>query len=225
MKKETICTGYLRVNNYYSFYDKDFALNVHAEFNYIDRVTQDCYDKNGGYLGNYISEKRYSKEETKIKEGNYKRVIQIGYDFKLVSSDYSLNADEINDFAKVLNKSCIGKFYVDWSLSDNERDKDERIKEAELIEITSIGSSRQIQKYVGKSFFNLDLKKYKKNLDTFIKNNDEYYSHSAKYLYDINIMNLCDYFMCTEKQLFNSDKTPFLIRRLNYKINNKKTKL
>ena len=226
MKTKTHCRGYLKMNNYKSYYDISFNYIVEATFNYVDVTTQTCYDVNGIELGEYKSEKHYSKHEVKdISEScKHKLLIQIDFDFKIIPCMDGLNADEIQEFIKTLNRSNVGKYYEGWCIDFRDFKQNENKDEAELIEIASFGKTRTVYKNLGKSFFNVNLNEYKKNFEKFCEENADW-RHSAKSIYDTNIKNLCNYFLCTEKQLFKNDLSTFMIRRLQRNINTKEVEI
>jgi hypothetical protein len=222
MERKVYCTGYMKVNDYKSWYDKEWKLNVQAEFLYVEEVNQECFSASGEKLGVHKAEKRYSKEETKIIDKiNDKTVLQFGFDFFLVSKNESLNADTIDNFRRVLDNSGIGCFYVGGRRDNKEIYDKENRDYAKLIEVVCSGHSRSVYRNLGKSFFDLDLHQYKANLSRFIKNNSDSNKWLAEDLYKENISNLCDYFLCSESDLFKGKFTEKLIKRLHYNINNK----
>ncbi len=221
MRTETYCKGYFKTNGYNSFYDSSFNYIVDAEFRYVDITTQLCYDVNGVELGEYKTEKSYTKKEIKdVSNSCTNIIVQIDFEFKVIPCKDGVNADEIQLFIKTLNNSNIGKYHEGWNTDFRESKQEENKDDAQLIEIATFGKSRSVYKRIGKSFFDFNLKEYKSNLDKFCNDNPNWRLPAIS-IYETNIQNLCNYFLCTEAQLLKGNLSQFMIRRLQRNINTK----
>jgi hypothetical protein len=210
------------------FYDKDLKYFVDAEHLYRKVTKQKCFDENRNYLGLYEKEEFISEHKTiEVEYPAYKRFVQINYKFYNLVSNYSTNLDEIERVCGELSNSFGYEFSYQGRVEEDRYDKKYNnyvLDTAELEEIIVNGHTRCIYRKLGKSFFDVDLNDYKKNLEEFIKENpsDEW---EAKKLYQDNITTLCRYFLCEEKDLFKGKMINHLIKRLQRKITYKQNNL
>lgn len=219
MQVETRYRGYMCLNK--SFYTKDLKYMIDAEHLYVTVTSQDCFDKDGKRLGVWKDEKYYSNNcVLEYPSPSYERVVQIGFKFMVLKSNFSTNADTIHMVSSELSNSFKGNFKYSYNIDINDgtvMDKS-NLDYAELDEICVIGNSRSVVNKMKEDFFDINLKEYSKNLIKFCKENPSF-EDDAKSLYRYNVKNLCRFFLCNEKELFTKDLTSYLIKRFERKIN------
>ena len=234
IKKNTYCNGYFynKVNRYLKYENDCFKLYGDGLFNYVDIIRQPCYDVDGKYLGTFESENIYEKEEVKKPiEPNYcVQVIQLNYNFfKIEHGGNTMN--EISSFESILENSNLIKTN-DWSsncrFDSNEisnqfftgKLKTSSYEPYEPIEICYTGHSQRITNTVNKKLYDLDINKYTKRKNNFIKNNPELKEY-VENIYMHNIVYLMKFWNKNKKQLNKFEKVNNTIQKLNRKITSK----
>lgn len=154
-----------------------------------------------------------------------KSIIQVNFVFYLID-ELPTKADEIhwacqgfNNYYKLDNAFDIG-FIEDGLFGRKKKPKEDK-KEAIFSEINLLGCTRTIFKKINFDY-NLNFKQYVKEKKQFIKLNPDY-EFQINNLFNENVTNLTNFFLCSEKQLLRINTAHF-IRRLEFNIQNKTIK-
>tara|TARA_R110000803_G_scaffold22220_1_gene55564 strand:- start:335 stop:1045 length:711 start_codon:yes stop_codon:yes gene_type:complete len=192
---------------------------------------QPCYDFKGNEIGIFKDSKRLRRQcsfkcnELKNTYQSSVEVIQYNYDFFLMNiSQKNIRGtkdclhfirDRIKIYFKDFKQPSIGISYNSYK------------KKYERSNIPLEICSRYLDVHNSsrgyKRFIDFDIKKYDKNLHSFIKLHPNH-SESAKVVHSLNIEYICNYYGVTERQLRDKrfNRLTHAIKILNNKINNKK---
>jgi hypothetical protein len=155
-----------------------------------------------------------------IQKGN--TVIQVDYRFYLVeelpiyADDFNNTVIAFNHYFGLNNSFEIG--FIEDNLFGRKRKIKDDIKEATYSEINLVGFTRIIFQKMNFDY-NLNFKQYVKEKKQFIKRNPDY-EFQINNLFNENVTNLTNFFLCSEKQLLKINTAHF-IRRLEFNIKNK----
>ena len=151
-----------------------------------------------------------------------KSVIQVDYRFYLVD-ELSMYAEvffeiqkSFNHYFGLDNSFEIG-FIEDNLFGRNRNNKLDKIK-AVFSEVNFVGHTRVIFQKMNFDY-NLNFSKYVKEKKEFIKRNPNF-KFQVDELFNENVTNLTNFFLCSEKQLLKIDTSNF-IKRFQFNINNK----
>tara|TARA_R110000851_G_C12998510_1_gene558068 strand:- start:395 stop:1111 length:717 start_codon:yes stop_codon:yes gene_type:complete len=225
--------GYLNINETKEVLKKhegEYKLSVYSKHHMYEVVTKTkAYDVKGDYLGYYKDKENIKTEEERFVNSRYgNSVVQINYKFYLLPIGRCVTIDEVSDSRKILKNSFnIKDVYSSYYLNDmfdifhsQKTFSTEHIDIDDSIEACCYGANSIINNNVGDKILELNLKKYTKEKDCFIKENPEY-KDEIENLYKVNIAFLMKYFYLTKKQLLKNtfNRNTALIKKLTKKIN------
>jgi hypothetical protein len=149
-------------------------------------------------------------------------VIQVDFKFYLVE-ELPTYAEEIDRSAIALNhylklENCFEVGFIEDGLFGRKRKIKEDIKDALFLEINLLGCTRIVFKKMNFDY-NLNFKQYLKEKKEFIKLNPDF-EFQVNNLFNENVTNLTNFFLCSEKQLLKINTAHF-IKRLEFNIKNK----
>lgn len=150
-----------------------------------------------------------------------KTVIQVNYKFYLVD-ELPIYADDFNEIKRAFNQlfkqnNCFEIGFLEENLFGEKKNKKADIKDAIFSEINFVGYTRIIFKKLNFDY-NLNFIKYIKEKNDFIKRNSNFEFQVNK-LFNENVTNLTNFFLCSEKQLLKIDVSKF-IKRFQFNIKN-----
>lgn len=151
-----------------------------------------------------------------------KSIVQVNFVFYLID-ELPTKADEIhwacqgfNNYHKLDNAFEIG--FINDGLFGRKKEIEIDKEYAIFSEINLVAHTRTIFKKINFDY-NLDFKKYVKEKKQFIKLNPDY-EFQINRLFNENVTNLTNFFLCSEKQLLRINTAHF-IKRLEFNIKNK----
>jgi hypothetical protein len=152
-------------------------------------------------------------------------VIQVDFKFYLVeelptyAGEIERSAIALNNYFRLENSFEVG--FIEDELFGRKRKPKQDIKDAIFSEINLLGYTRIVFKKINFDY-NLNFNQYLKEKKQFIKLNPDF-EFEVNNLFNENVTNLTNFFLCSEKQLTKINTAHF-IRRLEFNIKNKTIK-